>query len=98
MLRTRIRVRDATFSLAQGHDPEELKTAIVEAAKAGAGFVRFVEVGNRQVSILITAGVSVVIEEEEVPDDPRDDGDIRFPFDVPFDARSYSGFDFTDLD
>lgn len=98
MLRTRIRVRDTTFYLAQGHDPEELKAAIVEAAKAGAGFVRFVEVGNRSVSVLITAGVPVVIEEEEVAADARDDGDLRYPFEVPYDARSYSGFDFTDLD
>ncbi|HEY8589134.1 MAG TPA: hypothetical protein VIL55_06255 [Naasia sp.] len=95
MLRTRVRVHDTTFYLAQGRDPEELKANIVEAAKAGAGFVSFVELGNRTVSVLVTPGVTIVFEQEEVEPDARDDGDLRFPFDAPDGARSFT-LDFTE--
>lgn len=96
MLRSRIRVANQTFYLAQGHDPEDLKRAVVEAAIAGAGFVSFVEVGNRNVSVLVTAGVSIVVEEEEVLEDLRDDGDVAYPFDPPRGARAFTSLDFTD--
>ncbi|BDZ44372.1 hypothetical protein [Naasia aerilata] len=96
MLRTRIRVANQTFYLAQGHDPELIKMSVVEAALAGAGFVSFVEVGNRTVSVLVTAGVSIVVEHEEVAEDVRDDGDLAYPFDPPRGARAYASLDFTD--
>lgn len=98
MLRTRVRVRDTTFYLAQGHDPEEVKTGIVEAVKAGGGFVRFVEVGNRIVSVLVTPASTVIVEEEEVAADTRDNGDLRMPFEAPFNARSYVGDFYPDLE
>ncbi|WP_210508208.1 hypothetical protein [Naasia sp. SYSU D00057] len=96
MLRTSVRIHDVTFYLAQNHDPEKLKEEIVRAAKAGAGFVSFMEVGNRVVSALITAGVTVVMEQEQVEADIRDDGDARYPFDPPTGARSFTSLDFID--
>ena len=68
----------------------------MEAAKAGAGFVSFVEVGNRIVSALVTAGLAIVLEQEEVEDDIRDDGDARYPFDAPAGSRSFTSLDFID--
>ena len=96
MLRTSVRIHDVTFYLAQNQDPEELKAEIVKAAKAGAGFVSFIEVGNRVVSALVTAGVTIVLEQEEVEADFRDDGDARYPFDAPAGARSFTSLDFID--
>lgn len=98
MLRTRIRIRDTTFYLAQGHDPEQLETAIVDAVRANGGFVQFVEVGNKSVSVLISPGVTVILEHEEVDRDSRDDGDLEAPYTAPLGARSYTAYDFSDLD
>jgi|GEM_PF-974165 len=96
MLRTRIRVRDTTFYLAQGHEPEDLKSAMVDALRAGGGFVRFVDAGERTVSVLISPGVAVVIEQEEVAADPFDDADGRTFFVPAVETLSFVSFDETD--
>lgn len=39
--------------------------------------------GNRTLDVVVTPGVPITFETEEVPDDSRDDGDLDGPFDVP---------------
>lgn len=85
MARTQVVVNDAGFYLAQGQDLDELKGQIEQAAKSGGGFVDFVVVGNRVVSVLITLGTQVVMSVETVQFDPRDTGDDDSPFGGAFD-------------
>jgi len=47
--------------------------------------VRVTLYGNRQLAILVSPGVPITFEMEEVPDEDRDDGDLRNPFE-PFSA------------
>jgi hypothetical protein len=49
------------------------------------------------VSVLVTPGLSIVVEDEEINRDLRDDGDVAYPFDPPRGARAYASLDFTDF-
>lgn len=80
MTRTTISIGDAQFILAQGQDHEELQRRIETALRAGGAFVKFVEVGNRTVSALITGRDRVILSVETVPFDARDTGDVDYPF------------------
>ena len=80
MVRTKIAVDGRTFLLAQGQDLVELKRQIEAAARSGGTFISFAEVGNRSVSVLITAHSRVALTEETVQYDSRDDGDFALPF------------------
>ena len=95
MLRTAITVNQTRFYLAQGEDPAALRTAMIEAVRGGGAFVRFTEVGNRTVEVLVSPGVSIIFEQDEVEADERDTGDVEYPFTAPADARrGYVDFDF----
>ncbi|PJJ73037.1 hypothetical protein CLV46_2618 [Diaminobutyricimonas aerilata] len=95
MLRTAITVNQTRFYLAQGQDPAGLRTAMIDAVHGGGAFVRFTEVGNRKVEVLVSPGVSIIFEEDEVEADDRDTGDVDHPFIAPADARrGYIDFDF----
>jgi hypothetical protein len=74
-VRTRIAFDDAEVVLAQGQDVAELRRRIEEAVRAGGGFVEFLVVGGRSVSILIGASTRVVITVEAVGVD-QDDGGV----------------------
>jgi hypothetical protein len=80
MVRTKIAVDGRTFLLAQGQDLTQLKHQIEAAASSRGTFISFAEVGNRSVSVLITAQSRVVMTEETVQYDDRDDGDFELPF------------------
>jgi hypothetical protein len=80
MLRTSVTVDGQRYRLAQGQDIEAIKSAAVDAARAGAGLVDFVVVGNRAVSVLVTPAIRVLFEKHEVEDDVRDTGDTLSPF------------------
>lgn len=90
----RIRIRTTTFSPAQGQDLDSRTSEIVHAALVGAAFVSFV--GTRRVAVLVTPGFTVIVEEDEVATDVRDDGNVLLPYDAPESARSHVHLDFTD--
>lgn len=85
MVRTEVAVNGRSFYLAQGQDVDALKERIETAARANGRFVDFVVVGNRAVSVLITAGAQVTFSVETVQYDPRDNGDEDEPFGGLFD-------------
>ncbi|WP_282848297.1 hypothetical protein [Microbacterium oxydans] len=80
MARTRIALNESEFFLAQGQDAVELRGRIEEAIQTGGGFVEFMVVGNRSVSVLITSVTRVVISVETVELDARDTGDEAVPY------------------
>ncbi|WP_341976117.1 hypothetical protein LTA6_000660 [Microbacterium sp. LTA6] len=85
MVRTQVAVNGGSFFLAQGQNVDELKGLIEEAVRTGGRFVDFTVMGNRVVSVLISAGSQVVISVETVQFDTDDDGDDAFPFGGMFD-------------
>jgi hypothetical protein len=82
MLRTSVTVDGQHYALAQGQDIDAIKSAAVDAARAGAGLIDFVVVGNRAVSVLVTPAVRVLFEKREVAADSRDTGDTLSPYSV----------------
>lgn len=85
MVRTQIAVNDVGFLLAQGHDVDALKHTIESAVRDGPRFVDFVIVGNRSVSVLVSAMTQVVISVDTVQFDHRDNDDESAPFSGSFD-------------
>jgi hypothetical protein len=83
MKRTTVRIAGAPYLLAQGQDLDDIRQAVVAAARSGADLVRVTVVGNREVEILVTPGVPLTFESEEVPEDAADDGDLDAPFVFP---------------
>jgi len=80
MVQTTFAIGDAHFVLAQGHDVDELKSRIEARIQAGGGFVEFVVVGNRTVSVYMTDHERIVITKANVVFDERDTGDIEAPY------------------
>lgn len=85
MARARIALNEAEFFLAQGQDVADLRRRIEDAMHSGGGFVDFVVVGNRAVSVLIAGATQVMISVETVDFDPRDTGDDALPYGGEFD-------------
>jgi hypothetical protein len=75
-----MRVDGRPYLLAQGQDLDEVKNAVVQAARSGGDFVTVTEFGNRSLDVLVTVGVPVTLESETVAFDPQDDGDLGAPF------------------
>ena len=75
-----ITVSDTPHPLAQDQDIELIEGAALAAVRGGGGIVRVTLYGNRQLAILVSPGVPITFEMEEVPDEDRDDGDLRNPF------------------
>jgi hypothetical protein len=80
MRRHYLDVAGATFFLAQGHDIQQAKDAVVAAIRAGGGLVDLVVFGNVEVSVAVSPGVPVVFRSENVDADDRDTGDVSDPF------------------
>ncbi|MCK2035603.1 hypothetical protein KZC51_05565 [Microbacterium sp. SSW1-49] len=85
MVRTQVAVNEVGFFLAQGQDVADLKRRIESAVQAGGRLVDFLVVGNRSVSVLISASSHVVISVETVEFDTRDFGDDSVQFSGAFD-------------
>ena len=56
---------------------------MVAADRAGADVVTVTLYGNRALDVVVTPGVAITFEVEDVPYEDRDDGDLDNPFDVP---------------
>lgn len=80
MVRVEVSIDGRSFFLAQGQDADGLRARIEAAVATPGSFVTFTVVGNREVSVLITASSQVVFTVETVQFDPRDTGDSEFPF------------------
>jgi hypothetical protein len=87
MQRTTLIVNNTSYPLAQGQDTDTIEAAAVEAVHEGGGMITATAYGNREVSILVSEGVPLVFESQEVPSESRDDGNLGSPFDP------YSEFD-----
>jgi len=85
MVRTQVAVDDVGFLLAQGQSIEDFKDHVEHALHAGGGFVDFIAVGDRILSVLITPSSRVVVSVETVQLDPRDAGDDAAPYGGVFD-------------
>ncbi|GAA4198165.1 hypothetical protein GCM10022219_27210 [Microbacterium oryzae] len=80
MQRITLTVNDTSHPLAQGQDIETIQAAAVEALHKGGEVITVTLYGNRELAILVSPGVPLTFEVEEVPDEPRDDGDLTKPF------------------
>jgi hypothetical protein len=78
--RTTVTVNDTSYPLAQGQEIDTIEAAAVEAVHRGGDMITITAYGNREVSILVSSGVPLVFESGEVPNEPRDDGDLDQPF------------------
>jgi hypothetical protein len=85
MKRTTLTIGGIPYLLAQGQSVDSIKDAVVQAARTGADLVTVTVVGNRELDILVTPGVAITFESEDVPADHRDTGDLEAPFAWAFD-------------
>lgn len=80
MIQTEVVFDGSRFLLAQDQDVDDLGRRIEAAAKTAGTFVDMVVVGNKAVSVLITSSTQVTISVATVAYDPRDTGDVDFPY------------------
>lgn len=80
MVRTEIAINGSSVFLAQEQDIDDVKRRMEAAVKSGGAFVDFVVVGNRSVSVLVSAQTQITISVATVGFDPRDTGDEAMPF------------------
>jgi len=75
-----VHIAERSYALAQNADLATIRSDMEAAVQAGGLFVDLVVVGNRAVSVLVTPGIPIVIDQEQVEDDGRDTGDVDRPF------------------
>ncbi|AKV87012.1 hypothetical protein SOM10_07805 [Microbacterium sp. CFBP9023] len=80
MIQTEIVFDGSSYLLAQDQNIDDLRERIESATKTAGTFVDMVVVGNRAVSVLITPTTQVTISVATVAYDPRDTGDVDFPY------------------
>lgn len=80
MIQTEVVFDGASFLLSQDQDVDDLRERIESATRTSGTFVNLVVVGNRAVSVLITPNTQVTISVAPVAYDPRDTGDVDFPY------------------
>ncbi|MCJ1683912.1 MULTISPECIES: hypothetical protein [unclassified Rathayibacter] len=67
--RTSLSIDGRRFLLALSFDTEELEKKLVEAVRERGGMVSFTVAGDREVCVLVSPGVAVILEHEDVPVD-----------------------------
>jgi hypothetical protein len=82
MRRTTMQINGRDYLLAQGQDVDALKQHALAALRDGAGIITATLVGNRELDFVISPGVSITFQNEEVLDDDRDDGDLTSPYET----------------
>ncbi len=80
MIQTEIVFDGSTYLLSQDQDVDDLRQRIESATRTSGTFVDMVVVGNKAVSVLITPSTRVTISVATVAYDPRDTGDVDFPY------------------
>ncbi len=86
MIQTEVTIDGTSYLLAQDQDVTELRRQVEATVRTSGAFVDFVVVGNREVSVLITPPSHVTITVATVAFDPRDTGDLDYPFGGYFDV------------
>jgi hypothetical protein len=86
------RIGRQTIALSADTDVVEMKKRIVEAARAGAGFVDFETPGRNVLSVLITQAIPVRLESFDVVDDVAESEHDPSPTDS-FDIFGYADYD-----
>ncbi|MDN4639844.1 hypothetical protein QCD70_06290 [Agreia sp. PsM10] len=90
------RIDGQTFVVAGGEDLDDVKGRILEAARAGAGFVDIESVDGRRFSVLVTPAIPVRFEIFEIDDDGITDlGQTFSSFDL---ADQFELFDYADVE
>jgi hypothetical protein len=79
--RTSLSIDGRRFLLALSFDTEELEKKLVEAVRERGGMVSFTVAGDREVCVLISPGVAVILEHEDVPVDEFDPDDASVQYD-----------------
>jgi hypothetical protein len=80
MVQTEVVIDRVVSLLAQDQNVGDLIRRIEEATATTGKFVRIVVVGNREVHLLVTPTSRASITVATVLHDPRDSGDIEFPY------------------
>jgi len=68
------------YYLAQDQDPQQLCHNAIAATKEGGGAATFTDVGNREITSVVSPGVPVILVTPERPVHDRDDADLAAPF------------------
>jgi hypothetical protein len=63
MTNSRIRIDGRRFYLARSQDTAELKRQIVDAVRAGGGFVRLCTAEGEEIDVLVTPYTTLLVEE-----------------------------------
>ena len=79
--RTSLSIDGRRFLLALAFDTEVLERELVEAVRARGGMVRFLVAGDREVCVLVSPGVAVILEYEDVPVDEFEPDDASVQYD-----------------
>jgi hypothetical protein len=80
LVRQSVTVGRREFLLNPGEDVAAVKAAVVDAVRAGGGFVDFPVAGNRMVSVLVTAGVHVMFQSEQIREEPPEENNSALPW------------------
>lgn len=89
MQRIIVTVSDTAHPLAHDQSIEVIEAAALAAVRSGGDIVKVTLYGNRELSILVSPGVPITFVVVEVPDEPRDDGDLDSPFEPFSDWEEY---------
>ena len=82
MLRTTMTVDGKRYLLAQGQDVDAVERTATAAVHQGGDIVHVTVSGNSRLDVLVSPGVPLTFETEDVDDETRDDGDLHAPFEV----------------
>lgn len=88
IVQTSIEVGERHLLLSPGTDPEVVKRSIEEAIHGGGGFVDFIVVGNRRVSVFVNGTLPIALSVQTVPIDERDTGETATTYGGFYDAES----------
>jgi hypothetical protein len=81
MRRTTLSIDGRRFLLAVSLDTEELEKKLVEAVRNRGDMVSFTIAGDREVCVLVSPGVAVILEHEDVPVEDPDTEDAPVLYD-----------------
>ncbi|SMH44824.1 hypothetical protein SAMN06295885_2445 [Rathayibacter oskolensis] len=81
MKRTSLSIDGRRFLLAVDLDTEALEKRLIEAVRSHGDLVCFAVAGDREVCVLVSPGVAVILEHEEVPVEDPDEDDAPFHYD-----------------
>lgn len=81
MRRTTLSIDGRRFLLAMSFDTEALEKRLVEAVRNRGDMVEFVVAGDREVCVLVSPGVAVILEHEDIPVEDPDAEDAHPQYD-----------------